>query len=371
MKVLIDNIAEFAEIVSVVSKLAVENSSLEAAKNLSLRLDGDRLSVQGWSSETSLAVSMPASGDSGFWAAVPAKTLAEITSAIKANKASSQLTLSVEDTTLTLKTKQSKNIIRGIDPSEIPEIKLNSHPQIVLSGDLIGESLEIVRHLVSGKDEGRAYLTGVCITIGGETLSFAAADGFAAAERTIYLKESVPNSYRLIVPSKHIKLLIDLSKGESLSLTFGESSMIFQGENFVAWFNTLDGDFPDIRSLVPQSGNNDCTVDVGELMGAIKLVKIFGRESNNSTRFEISPSEAGGEMTLRPKASERGENEAKIACQTNGETHFSLNSEIVENCIRTSKEVVFVSNGPVKPVKILDADDPSRVFVIMPMYQGA
>ena len=113
---------------------------------------------------------------------VPAKLLTDFVSSLP--QAPVDIAIVEDTTTLNVKSLGSNANIKGMDASEFPLIPNaeDGEPPVVLDATLLKEMIAEVA-FAAADDDSRPVLTGVLVQVGGEKITFAAADAFRLAVR--------------------------------------------------------------------------------------------------------------------------------------------------------------------------------------------
>jgi DNA polymerase-3 subunit beta len=157
-----------------------------------------------------------------------------------------------------------------------------------------GAFSDALRQVVSAasKDEGRPVLTGVLLAAENDGLRLVATDSYRLAVRDLPGVSVLGAEQRVLVPARALnELQRVLSDGPEVTLRIGENDATFEIGGTRLSTRLIPGDFPNYRQLIPPSHPNLLTVNRGELLDAIRRMKILARDTSTTTsvlRLKIS-----------------------------------------------------------------------------------
>jgi len=147
----------------------------------------------------------------------------------------------------------------------------------------------------SSNDESRFNLNGVLFEQYQQVIRLVATDGHRLALIDEDLGISVPS--KVLVPKRgllELKRMLENVKG-NVELGFEQKNMCIKDEHFVMTLRLIDGDYPDYRKVIPESGENILKSDRTRLLYALKRVAILTSDRNkgvdviiNSGKIEIT-----------------------------------------------------------------------------------
>jgi DNA polymerase-3 subunit beta len=228
-------------------------------------------------------------------------------------------------------------------------------------------------------DESRPILTGIQARFQGNSLNFAAADGFRLSIRKATLDQPVETPLTVILPGKTLNELARvLGEDEGsvrLILPPGRNQVVFAMKDLTVVSQLIEGNFPDIQHIIPRTRNTRTVVQADELLKACKQADIFARESAHTARINVVPGTdlTPGRMTVTATAAETGDNVGEVDATVEGsplEIAFNVRYLIdvlsVVGTDRVALETVSASSpGVLKPV-----GNEEFQHVIMPMHVG-
>jgi DNA polymerase-3 subunit beta len=209
----------------------------------------------------------------------------------------------------------TKSNIKGIDADEFPPIVHHENPDLLIEGGVLRGMINQTA-FAAAQEENRPILTGVYTEIDGENITMAAADGYRLAVRTGRLNASYAGEkVSIVVPAKTLREVarsIDESDQEiGIALPQKRDIATFLLPNLHISSQLLDGRFPDFSAIIPKSYVTQTVMYTDDLLRACKRAEIFARDSANSGRLYVKPSNGPsepGEVLVVGKSAERGDN---------------------------------------------------------------
>ena len=132
--------------------------------------------------------------------------------------------------------------------------------------------LETVQRVsrAASRDESRPVLTGILVRFEGSQLTMAATDSYRMAVKETELESSGPE-LEAIIPARALDELGRVAAGaESVQLGVHENHVIFGAGS--AWLTTrrIDGQFPNVAQLRPETFDVELELPRGELLEAVR-----------------------------------------------------------------------------------------------------
>jgi DNA polymerase III subunit beta len=362
---------------SAVSHAVSSRSTLPILSNILLTTDHGRLKLSATNLEIGINCWVDAQIEEEGTTTVPAKLLTDLVSSLPQDQVEMAL---VEDTnTLNVKSLSSTANIKGMDASEFPLIPNaeDGEPPVVLDATLLKEMISEVA-FAAADDDSRPVLTGVLVQVGGEKITFAAADAFRLAVRVSALPGDDHPRGDILIPARTLTELARILPSEGMVemiVTPNRSQVLFHTQNLDLVSRLIDGTFPNFRQIIPKEHSTRAVVETKQFAEAIKRAALFARDSSNITRIKINAGENDGlepgSITVEATAEDLGDNTSTINAAVDGpELQIIFNVKYLADVLTVvgTPEVALEANAATKPgvVKPVGADD--YTYVIMPMH---
>ena len=285
------------------------------------------------------------------------------------------VSLSEEDSTLTLKCGRSKFNLTTISPDDFPKISYDDlNIQFVLSATELKRMIDKTKFAISN-EETRYYLNGVFLhqtqknSI--DILRAVATDGHRLAQYDIPLPQGAKDMNGIIIPKKMIQELrrvLDDATGD-INIQLNENKIKFSFNNMQIISKVIDGTFPDYTKVIPQSNDKSITTNNEELKKAIDRVSAVAiNEETKSKAIKLIIE--SNKISLSVDSTSRGSAIEEIDLDYNNEkVEIGFNSRyLIDICNEIDGDKINLKFlNSTSPAIILDNTDENLFFVLMPM----
>jgi len=362
----------------IVSRAVSPRSTLPVLANILIASDEGRLRLSATNLELGITAWIPAKVEEEGSTTVPSRTFSDLVNTLPGDQVS--LYLEKETQNLNVKSGASNNDVKGIDAEELPP--LNSPDMDGAIQLNVADFKEMIRQVAfaASTDEARPVLMGVLLTVTGDQIIMASADGFRLSVRKATLSTSVDEPVSAIIPARALSELARISGdgNETISMVFPKArgQVIFRVKDAELVSQLIDGTFPDYEQIIPRSYKSRTIVSTQSLLKACKQAEIFAREGTNVARLDIKASTeemAPSEVEISAQSEETGSNETIVEATVDGEgllIAFNVKylREVLE--IINTPNVALETSAPNAPGVIRPVSDDDFTHVIMPMHLG-
>jgi DNA polymerase-3 subunit beta len=184
-----------------------------------------------------------------------------------------------------------------------------------VAGTVDGDAFAAAVNQVIGAaatDDSVSILMNVQMVTEGDTMTMRTTDRYRLAEVEIPWK-SAGEDLQLILPASWLQATVKTMAGEA-SILASESIVGIRTGNRATTTNVVDGDYPKIKSLFPDTTPTTITVDRSELADVIGRVALVA-ERNTPVRITT----AEGIMTVEAGTGEDAQGQESLACEVDGE----------------------------------------------------
>lgn len=352
-------LSQVCRIVSTRGQLPVLGNVLLTAKDSTLSLTTTNL-------ETAITTKITAVVEKEGEITVPAKQINEITSLIKEEK----VKISVENNSLLIKGKKTKNTLTTTPASEFPPItKKEGQPNLIIKEKELERAI-MQTAVATSQEESRPLLGGVRVIKKEKGIEAAATDGYRLSVRDIVVeKGEIDKVY--IFPIRALLEVVRTAQEEKAKeikvITIdSQNQAVFLFENTEIVTRLIDGEFPNFQKIIPPSFTTKITIDKEELVNAVKIASVFARESANIVKLKI----ANKTLTVSANAPSVGENASTLEVDHKGEdieVAFNFRFLLDFLSVVDSERVVFETNGALNPGVFKAEKDPGLLHIIMPV----
>jgi len=373
--VLQDNLARG---LGIVSRAVSPRSTLPVLANILIASDEGRLRLSATNLELGITAWIPAKVEEEGSTTVPSRTFSDLVNALPGDQV--QLNLDGETQTLNIRSGASINDIKGIDAQEFPPLTPpDMDGAIQLNVIEFKEMIQQVAFAASS-DEARPVLMGVLLTVTGDQIILASADGFRLSVRKATLSAPVDEPINAIIPARALSELARISGDgtETISMVVpkGRGQVIFRVKDAELVSQLIEGTFPDYEQIIPRSHKSRMLVSTAALLKACKQAEIFAREGTNVARLDIKVAANDmepSEVEISAQSEETGSNETIVEATVDGiGLLIAFNVKFLREVLEIIKtpNVAIETSAPNAPGVIRPVGDDDFTHVIMPMHLG-
>jgi len=290
------------------------------------------------------------------------------------------MSLSVRTQTLNVHCGSSNTDLKCIDSQEFRPMPVPDTANGIQIN--VADFKEMIQQVAfaASNDDARPILTGVLITVNGEKLILAAADGFRLSVRNAILSSPVPRAISAVIPARALTELARIASDSEQAITMilppGRGQVVFRLKDVELVSQLIEGSFPDYEQIIPRSYKTRTIVSTFSFLKACKQAEIFAREGSHITRLSINP---GGELkpgsvTISGQSEETGFNQTDIDATVEGsQLLIAFNVKFMREVLEVIKtpNVALETTQDTAPGVLRPVGDDNFLHVIMPMHLGS
>jgi DNA polymerase III subunit beta len=357
---------------SVVSRAISTRSTLPVLANVLLRTEDGGLRLTTTNLEIGLVYWVPAKVDADGATTVPAKLLTDLVTSLPGGSKVELETGANETLHLTAGPFQSH--LKGIDADEFPSIQaVGERPTTRIAQDVLKRALEETA-FAAATDEARPILTGVLWRFDGDSVTFAAADNYRIAVKTIPILDPV-SEMSVVIPARALtelmRILGDTDEPVDIVLAQARNQVLFhlQSDQPIDLVSRLiDGQFPNYQSVLPKAHTTRAILDREELLRAVRPAALIAHESANIVKLQISSNGDSG-IVVSANA-EIGDHVGQVEAAVEGDgTSIAFNAKYLADVLEkvTAEQFALELQGPLAPGVFKPVGDDRYVHVVMPV----
>lgn len=375
VSVLQENLAQG---LNIVSRAVSPRSTLPVLSNVLVATDEGRLRLSATNLELGITCWIGAKIEEEGSTTVPARTFTELVGTLFDQQV--EMSLSVRTQTLNIHSGSSNTDLKCIDSQEFPPMPSpDSADGIQIKVLDLKEMIQQVAFAAS-TDEARPILTGVLLTVNGDQLTLAAADGFRLSVRKSVLSAPTSRPVLAVIPARALselaRIMTDGDEVVNMILPPDRGQVIFQMKDIQLVSQLIEGAFPDYEQIIPRSWDTRSVLSTSSFLKACKQAEIFAREGSHIARINITP---GGELKpgsimISGQSEETGSNQTEIDASIDGSALLiAFNVRFVREVLEVIKtpEMALETSVDTAPGVIRPVGDENFLHVIMPMHLGS
>ncbi len=204
----------------------------------------------------------------------------------------------------------------------------------------------------------------------GNTLEASATDSYRVSKKKVELKEESKIPVNIIIPTRNLNELIKLLEedDENIELHIFSNKIIFKFNSIIMMSRLINGDFPDLSKLIPDTYYLEVTVNLNTFYKALDRASLLTNESDkNIVTFRTDEDIA----QISSNIPEIGHVEETVDIEKNNENEIeiSFSSKYMMDAVRTleCENIKIMFNGELKPIIIKNLDDDNLIELIVPI----
>ncbi len=360
---------------SIVSRAVAPRTTLPVLSNVMLATDDGRLRLSATNLELGITCWIGAKVEEEGSFTVPARTFTDLVNTLP--NETLNLVLNSRTQSLEIHSTASSSEVKGIDAQEFPPMPVpEADAGVVLN---VADLKEMIQQVVfaASTDEARPVLMGAQITMEGNEMMMAAADGFRISVKKAALSSPLANPVNIIVPARALtelaRVAVDGEQTVLMTVPAGRGQVIFTLKDVEVASQLIEGKFPDCNQIIPRTYKTRTVLTTQSLLAACKRAEVFAREGSNVVRMNLKPAGEGAMSVVEISAmnEETGKSDEGVDATIEGANlliAFNVRylREVLE-VIRTPN-VAIETTAPNTPGVVKPVSDDSFVHVIMPMH---
>jgi len=345
-----------------VSRALSTRTAIQILSGILLDASGSELRLAATDMELSVRAVVPAQVQGEGSIVLPGRTLVDIARLLPADEVTlehraseSVVRVSSGTASYTLQTFNAEDFPRLPEVGETPMFTVEREPLL--------ETINRVARAAS-RDEARPVLTGVLVQFAGDKLVMAATDSYRLAVKETSLGRAAAD-LEAIIPSRALLELARIAgDADEIGVGVQENQVIFSAGDVWLASRRIDGQFPNIRQLLPEAFEYELTIPRLELLDVVRRAGVMiQRATPLHLRF------AEGELTVFARTQEVGESRESMPVPFVGDTlEIGFNAEFLRDGIDAIEgdDVKFKLISPLRPA-VLEGADGDFTYLVMPI----
>ena len=370
MKLTIER-AALMKSLSHVHSVVERRNTIPILSNVLLDSADGRLSLTATDMDLTIVESVEAEVGTGGATTAPAHTLHDIVRKLPEG-AQVELSPSGDDGRLSLSAGRSRFQLATLPKEDFPSTLDGEFPRTfqVMASEL-KNLIDRTRFAIS-TEETRYYLNGIYLhateSEGVAVLRAVATDGHRLARFEMPLPEGAAEMPGVIVPRKTVAELRKLIEeaDEAIEVSLSETKVRFAFGQTVLSSKLIDGTFPDYERVIPSGNDKILKVDCKPFASAVDRVSTIATEKSRAVKMAVGDST----LTLSATSPESGSATEEIEVEYGGDgIEIGFNSRYLLDIAQQIEgdQAQFAMADAASPTVVRDLDDPSALYVLMPM----
>ncbi len=352
---------ELAAGLALVSRAASTRGTVQVLGGVHVHASAGLLSLEATDMELSLRTTVPATVEGEGSLVVPSKLLGDIVRLLPAGEV--KIAHRAEDGAATVDSGSYSSRLNVFAAEDFPRLPSVDVPLQEVDAAALLDTVGRVSRAAS-RDESRPVLTGILARFESSKLTMAATDSYRMSVKETVLPEGGPE-LEAIIPARALDELGRIaSSAETIQLGVNENHVIFGAGD--AWLTTrrIDGQFPNVAQLRPETFEVELEVSRSELLDVVRRASVLAQR-NTPLRLRF----AEGELTVSAQSQDVGETRESLPLRYAGEPlEIGFNAEFLREGLESvgSDDVQLKLINPLRP-GLISAEGDSFWYLIMPI----
>lgn len=357
------NQTEFYQALSVASKGAATHSTMPILSGVFIEASGDHVVLQTTDLVRSIQYTVAALVEEEGSVVVPAKLTCDIAkslpdAAVHFQTDGSNAVITCESSTFSVKT------MDAMDFPGFPSIDVVNHVEIDFA-----EFSQMVKKVarVCSRDETRAILTGVLISVDQGRLRMVATDSYRLALSDKELPDS-DASFEAVIPGPFLLEVAGLPvAAEPLRLSISDNQVMVDYCNVVYINRRLEGNYPNYKLLLPDSYNTRVGFSCKQLVAAVRRTSLING-STSPVKFDISGASATTQLSAVTQ--DVGSAQEVLPSEVEGQDmQIAFNSSFILDGLNafSGDEVYLELQDSVRPGIFKSGEEERFLYLVMPV----
>ena len=352
---------ELVQKLGVVSRAVSTRGTVQVLSGILLQAQGDILSLAATDMELSLRATLAAKIEGDGAVVVPGKLLTDLARLLPASEVT--IEYRPEEGVVQIACGAASyrlNTYSAEDFPRLPDVGAQLHK---IDRVALLETIDRVARSAS-RDESRPVLTGILVRFEAGKLVMAATDSYRLSVKETVLEQAAPE-LEAIIPARALQELGRLAgSADTIELGVHENHVVFGTAD--AWLTTrrIDGQFPNVRQLVPETFDVEVTIPRAELLDVVRRVSVLAQR-NSPLRLRF----AEGELTVSAQTQDVGEAKESLPVPYTGEEFvIGFNADFLRDGVESipSDALRLRLISPLRPAVMQD-DEAGFTYLIMPI----
>lgn len=279
-----------------------------------------------------------------------------------------ELTVEQRNFTATLRWGKSQYVIHGFSADQFPSVPEISGGSTFTTSQISLRNLLRQTTFAAGHDESKPWLTGVLFKLRENRLNGTSTDGVRIAFAETDAQNPGGHSFSIIVPSRSLNELIRLLSGEAadtarIAVTANQVFVDLGRIRVIS--RLLEGQYPDVMRLVPQSYPTDINISRAEFMEAIERAALIAKDGAVKVGLQ------NGQITITANTPEVGQvyEEIQAGTLTGDPLEIGFNSKFLVDYLKVLEdpEFRFQCSGSRNPARLQPVGNSHFVYVVLPL----
>lgn len=345
-----------------VSKVVAPNPVMPLYLNVLLEATESKMSLVATNFQISVRYTINDIEGDKIKTAIPAKLLTDLVSNFRDTNVA--LKYDEKNQSMEVKTKNNRNNIKCVDPSDFVEVAGIGEKKITIGSTQFKEAVNRVSFTASvSPAHAGTPISGILLTVKDDKLIMFGVDGFHLSYEEVKLQKKPEFPFYAIVPVSSIDMISRVIEGDAqLQISVTENQIMFKCDNIEVNSQLIAGTYPDYNRFKPVEEGTEIFVSTEAMFLACKQLELF-------TEIAIKISVNGMLLTASAFSKELGNSELQIVANVSGKpVEIGMNVQYLKQILSVcpTQEIAIKIQDNEKPVLFRVKDKEGFYHIIMP-----
>lgn len=252
---------------------------------------------------------------------------------------------------------------------ELPKLDTENSDNTELSSSLLLKGLAATLFASSG-DETKRILTGIHLTVLGDSIEFAATDGHRLTVLNQELPEGDRAKFSRTIPARSLRELEKHCKAHesNIAIAYDNANIIFATSTKTVISRLLDGAYPNYRQLIPAAFERRVTFERRLFLAALERIAVLADQKNNIVKLTVDS--VGQAIALSVESPDVAAGREEVPTQVSGEDiEIAFNTKYLLEGLKSfdCSELQLQLNSATSPAVIVPIGADKRTYLLMPV----
>lgn len=278
------------------------------------------------------------------------------------------LSADLRNYTATVRWGKSQYVIHGFAADQFPSVPDIEGASIFTASQVLLKDILRQTTFATGHDESKPWLTGVLFKLRDNRLTGTATDGVRIAHAETDAENPSGHSFSIIIPSRSLNELTRLLSGEAaenVRIAVTANQVFFDLGKVRVISRLLEGQYPDVMRLVPQSYPTELKVNKAEFLEAIERAALIAKDG--AVKIGLND----GRITITSNTPEVGQVYEEVPAGTlaGDPLDIGFNSKFLIDYLKVLEdpEFRFQCSGSRNPARLQPVSATHFIYVVLPL----
>jgi len=274
--------------------------------------------------------------------------------------------------TVLIKSGSSEFRLNGFDAEEFPSLPQIQEEQIFkIQSDLLKTMIRQTIFAVSTA-ESRPILTGVLWTLQDQNLKFVSTDSHRLAVREAMVESTENLTFdQIVIPGKSLNELSKIINDDQslIDIVVTDNQILFKLGHLLFLSRILDGTYPDISRIIPDTAKTKMTIQTKELLDAIERASLISKDAKSNVVKLTTMENLQVEISSNTPEIGKVTEQLQITGLEGDSVKISFNAKYTLDALKAidSQELVIDFTGALSPFVIKPVDNNKMLYLILPV----